>query len=209
MLLRLVTSCLSTLALASGVVAISPAAHAASSEPQLVVHEQVTIQPGRAGQRSYTMYRSIALADPSLGETTQATAIGYGSNCMGDGGIRVKICAAIDYDNYSSGGYSWVSINSVRTSASRLDSGASLTKLGWTAYQLGACGIGCRGTIAHRRSGSHVAPASGAWYAMNTGWAGQYQRLSPNPFDVAGLQQTLSYAFRGASLSLSQDLGLH
>jgi hypothetical protein len=57
-------------------------------------------------------------------------------------------------------------------------------------------------------SGYVNSPVSGTTYTLNSTWHGQYQRLSPNPFDVAGDNETLNYNWRGSSLSLSQQIAV-
>jgi hypothetical protein len=180
------------------------------------------------------MFRSVALVDPppavAAGSAAVASAVfqpagptlqpdqaaaGAGttpvastSSCIPDSGYRVELCGWINDDFYNSGGWKYVSISSVQSQGKRLDTQASLTKLSWTAYQTGGCGIGCSGTINHQKSSSATPPGSGTTYTTSSGWSGQYQRLSTSPFDVAGLKQALAYNWRGLALGLSQQLSI-
>jgi hypothetical protein len=219
-----------------GLIASPACAASATETAQLhkIVHVVVTAKPADKGHTQYSMFRSVALVDLSSGQQTgsgtvapavfhaagplrepRAYATGAvivpastSSSCITDGGYRVGLCGWINYDFYTSGGWKYVSISSVQSQGKRLDTQASLAKLSWTAYQTGGCGLGCSGTLNHQKSGSATSPGSGTTYTMSTGWAGQYQRLSTSPFDVAGLKQTLTYNWRGQSLALSQQLAL-
>ena len=165
--------------------------------------------PSGNGPVSDTMFRSVAIADPSAVASPSVAPLASTSSCIDYGGIRVQICDWINYDYYISGGFKYVSISSVQNSARKIDIQASLAKLSYTAYQLGQCGIGCTGTLNHQKSGSVTPPASGTVYTMSTGWAGQYQRVTPGTlFDIAGDKETLNYNWRGSSLSLFQQFAL-
>lgn len=177
-----------------------------------LVHQEVVGHLGEDGQIHYEMFRSVSVVDPAVRKPTSevsTAAFAEASACLTDGGIRAKICTWVDYAYYTSGGYKYVSISSVKNAATRIDRYTSLQKLSWTAYQTAACGIGSSGAPRHVKSGYKTYPVSGASYSMGSGWYGQYQRLSSNAFDIAGSKETLNYNWRGLALSLYQDVRLH